>query len=210
MDSTASATVLRFVLGITLAVAGMGKIQNLSAFVQGVLQYQVLPVSLARWYGRLLPFVEIGTGAFLLLGMWLPLVAIMSAAMFLSFAIAVTINLFRKREMPCYCFGADSSDKMGWHTLIRILLLLSATIVLVFSPSAPDPVRIFIRAPSLDIFTNLVPIAFITVFGLLLLSLIEVSPWVIRAWTALAVRPVNRGFSVVWTRDSESQGGTEP
>ncbi len=67
MDNDGLTTVLRLVLGITLTTAGIGKTQNLRAFAQGVMAYQILPTSLARWYGRLLPIVEIGTGAFLLL-----------------------------------------------------------------------------------------------------------------------------------------------
>jgi len=210
MDVSALATVLRFVLGITLLVAGVGKIQNLSAFAQGVLNYRVLPAPLARWYGRLLPVIEMGTGALLLLGVWVRPAAMISAAMFVSFAIAIGINLARKREMPCFCFGADSSDKMGGHTMTRILLLLLSAAVLALALPAPDPLWNLIRALSVAELVNLVPVVLLAAFGLLLLSLVEVSPWVIRAWTAPAVRPAHRGFSVVWTRDSESQEGTEP
>ena len=193
---------------VRLVVAGVGKIQNLSAFVQG-LRYQVLPTPLARWYGLLLPMVEIGAGALLFLGIWIRPAAVVSMALFASFAIAVGLNLARKREMPCFCFGADAADKMGWHTLTRILPLLLFAIVLALAPFAPDPLQSMIRDPSLAGLVNLVPIALLSLFGLSMLSLVEISPWVIRAWTAPGVRPAKQAFSVVWTRERETQEGTE-
>src|SRR3990170_226550 len=87
---------LRFVLGLMLVFAGVEKLRDIQGFVAGVLQYKILPVGLAGWYGRLLPVVELGTGVFLILGVWSVPVATLSAAMFASFAIAVAINLLRK------------------------------------------------------------------------------------------------------------------
>ena len=69
------------VLGITLIFAGLEKVRGLTNFVTGVKNYQILPDRLARWYGRLLPFVEIGAGVLLFSGIWVRPAAAVSAAL---------------------------------------------------------------------------------------------------------------------------------
>ena len=118
------AVALRWILGATLLLSGVGKLRNPVAFVAGVLQYDVLPPPLARWYGRLLPLVEVGTGVLLLAGLWLRAAIVLSLLLFLSFSIAVGMNLWRKRDISCFCFGTHASEKISWQTLARIALLL--------------------------------------------------------------------------------------
>lgn len=124
--------------------------------------------------------------------------------MFASFALAVTINLCRKREMPCYCFGTDTKDNMGWHTLARILLLFLFSIVLLLIPSTTDPLRNWISNPSLDGAVEIFPLLTLSVAGLVALSLIEISPYVVRAWTAPAIRPTRWKVTAVWVREHNS------
>jgi len=197
-------TPLRLVLGVTLTLAGCEKIHHFSVFVAGVLHYQILPIRLAHWYSRFLPAAEIVTGILLLLGSWMQHAAIMSTTMFVSFAIAVGINLARKRKIPCFCFGADSS-KIGWHTETRILFLLFASLILALAPHHQDVLLDFILDPSISGLINLIPMILVTTFGLLLLSLIEVSPLVVKAWTVRAIQPTHRGYSIVWTNERNDQ-----
>jgi len=194
-------TPLQLILGMTLALAGIEKMRHLSIFVAGVLRYQILPIRLARWYGRLLPMVEIGAGALLLLGSWMRPAAIVSATLFVSFSIAVGLNLARRRKIPCFCFGADSSN-IGWHTAIRILFLLFTSLFIAINPHDQDILLESIISPSIVSLINLIPTILLTVFGILMLSVIEISPLVMRAWTAKAVRPAHRGYGIVWTRES--------
>lgn len=198
------ATPLRLVVGITLMWASVGKLRQLSAFVTGVRQYRILPDPLALWYGRLLPAVELVTGVLLLVGEWVLLAAILAVAMFTSFAIAVSVNLIRKRVMPCFCFGANSADALGWHTLTRILLLLLGAFVLVFSPAPPNMLRSLGSFDSVSTLIALVPVVTLTAFGLLILSLVELSPLIIRAWTAPAIRSPRQAATVVWTREDSA------
>ncbi|MBM3179008.1 MAG: DoxX family membrane protein [Chloroflexi bacterium] len=194
--------ILRFILGLTLTFAGTGKLHHLSHFVAGVLRYQILPTHLARWYGRLLPIAEIGVGVLLLIGIWTRPAAIISTAMFVSFAIAVGINLAYKRKMPCFCFGADSSN-IGWHTTVRISLLFIISLLIAITPYGGDALRDYLYNPSIDGLIGLLPIILLTIFGLLVLSIIEISPLVMRAWTVMARRPANQGYNIVWIRESK-------
>ena len=191
---------LRLILGITLALAGVEKMRHLSSFIGGVLQYQILPISLARLYGRLLPMVEVGTGTLLMIGSWTRPAATVSAILFVSFAIAVGLNLARRRKIPCFCFGSDSSN-IGWHTAIRILFLFFISLFIVISPNSQDALLGFIINPSLAGLINLIPAILLTVFGIVMLSVIEILPLVLRAWTAKAVRLAHQRDNIVWTRE---------
>lgn len=195
---------LRLILGITLIFAGLEKVRELPDFVIGVIYYKVLPENVARWYGRLLPFVEIGAGALLLFGIWTKSVSILSIAMLVSFSIAVSLNLARKRNMPCFCFGTNSS-KIGWHTLVRIFLLITASFpIFIFNDDSNILWRLVFDF-SISSLIDIIPIILITVFGLLLLSLVEISPLVVRAWTSRTVPPANYGYSVVWKKHSREE-----
>ncbi len=195
---------LRLILGITLVLAGIEKMRHLSSFVAGVLRYQVLPIRLARWYGRLLPMIETGTGTLLLLGNWIQPAAIVSVTLFVSFSIAVGLNLARRRKIPCFCFGADSSD-IGWHTAIRILLLLVTSLFIAINPHDQDALLGYIISPSIAGLINLIPTILLTVFGVLMLSIIEISPLVMRAWMAKAVRFAHREYNIAWTRERNEE-----
>ena len=203
MESSDLANILRYTVGITLLAAGIAKLQNFTQFVEGVLHYQVLPPVLARWYGYILPAAEIGTSIFLIFGVWVKFAAIAAGVMFGSFAIAVALNLWRKRQMPCYCFGADVSDNIGRHTLVRIFLLMFFTISLLYIWPAEISSRSYSHIPSLTDLVSSIPTVLLVIFGLSILSIIEVSPWVIRAWTTPAIGPTQDRINVIWTREEE-------
>jgi hypothetical protein len=188
------------ILGVTLLLAGISKLRNPAAFAAGVMEYKILPAPLAYWYGHLLPFVEVGIGTLLIAGKWINQLAFISALLFLSFAIAVSVNMLRKRQLSCYCFGSESSS-IGWHTIARILLLFSLSAFLAFAASGENLLRELFRAGSLPEFTGQLPVLMIAAFGLALLSIIEVTPEVVRSWTARAVRPPRREIKGIWRRE---------
>jgi uncharacterized membrane protein YphA (DoxX/SURF4 family) len=197
------AIILQYILGISLAIAGLGKIQHLTTFVQGVISYRILPIPLARWYGRLLPIVEIGTGILFLTGLWVPAAAFVSILMFSSFALAVAVNLMRKQAIACYCFGTDASAKIGWHTLLRIFLFLLISTIIIFTSPRPTDSNLVIVHPVTDLI-NFIPIILLTAFGLMALALVEISPLVVKAWNAPAVKPNKPVVNAIWEPDPES------
>ncbi len=117
--------------------------------------------------------------------------------MLTSFLLATNINIVRKRELPCFCFGTGNLDKIGWHTVARILLMLIVSLVLVFTPHLPYEISVLLSVP-VAIF---VPLVMLTIFGLLVLSVVEVVPLVVKAWTAPAVARPKRTMNLVWQRE---------
>lgn len=120
--------VLRLALGLIFLVSALSKLRDPATFVQGVLEYRVLPRRLAQLYGWLLPFVEIGTALLLLSGLS-PLIATGAAVLLLlSFAAANGVVVIQGRQMNCHCFGATQHQRAGWPTLGRDLVLLAPTL----------------------------------------------------------------------------------
>ncbi|MGI8915237.1 MAG: MauE/DoxX family redox-associated membrane protein [Chloroflexota bacterium] len=120
--------VLRLTLGLVFLVSALTKLRDPSAFVRGVLDYQVLPRPLARVYGWLLPLIELSTALLLLSGFFLAVGAGLTVLMVVSFTVAIVINAARGRAPACHCFGESQVSRVGWHTLVRDLLLLAPAI----------------------------------------------------------------------------------
>jgi uncharacterized membrane protein YphA (DoxX/SURF4 family) len=117
--------VLRLTLGLIFMISALTKLRDVSAFVQGVLEYGVLPRPLARLYGRLLPFAELGTALLLLSGVGLVVAISLAVLLLASFSIATVAVTVQGRDIDCHCFGsARRHSRVGWHTLGRDVALL--------------------------------------------------------------------------------------
>ena len=120
---------LRLVLGGLLVLAGVSKLVDRPAFRQAVAEYQVLPAALERPFATALPWLEVVLGALLLLGLATNVAAALGAALFLSFGIAIGVNLARGRSFDCHCFGSVQRDPIGWAALVRSAALVVAAVV---------------------------------------------------------------------------------
>ena len=120
--------VLRLVLGGLLVLAGVSKLVDRPAFRRAVAEYEVLPAALERPFATALPWLEIATGALLLLGLATNAAAALAAALFLSFGLAIGVNLARGRSFDCHCFGSVQRDPIGWAALLRSAALVTAAV----------------------------------------------------------------------------------
>ncbi|MBI2639126.1 DoxX family protein [Candidatus Peregrinibacteria bacterium] len=85
--------VLRIVLGVILIFAGYSKIFEPAVFVEIVknMAGNYLPAFFVNAYGYALPYVELITGIFLVLGLFTRLTGTVVALMFVSFIIGVSV-----------------------------------------------------------------------------------------------------------------------
>jgi uncharacterized membrane protein YphA (DoxX/SURF4 family) len=118
-------------LGLVFLLAVVPKLRAPQAFVRTVAEYRLAPFKLTRALARGLMAVEAFLALALLSGT-LPRLAAPLALVTLSvFAAAVGINLKRRREIPCGCFGAGGETISG-RSLSRLgMLLLAAAVVTV-------------------------------------------------------------------------------
>lgn len=97
--------VFRLILGGVLLVAGGLKVTDPYASATSVRAYQVLPVPLANFLGFALPFIEVGLGMFLIVGIWVRYLSLVSAALMLVFVAAIAQAWVRGISLDCGCFG---------------------------------------------------------------------------------------------------------
>ncbi len=117
-------------LGLVILRSFLGKIGDVPGFLSGVVNYRLLPASLARAYGIAIIPTE-GLVAVCLLSGWqrTPAIAIL-AALFLSFAVAVGKARRHHLDIPCHCFGGDDTERVSRRTIARLGLLLMLSLLL--------------------------------------------------------------------------------
>lgn len=164
---------LRLVLGGLLLLAGVGKLADRTAFRQAVAEYEVLPKYLERPFAALLPWLESTLGVLLLLGLGTAVAASLAAPLFLSFGLAIGVNLRRGRHIDCHCFGSVQSERTGWPALLRSMALLLAALVAALGASRFGALEaaLFGSADGLPPASEVVPAVFLAavVFDLLIL-----------------------------------------
>ena len=96
---------LRMGLGGLFIASAVTKYQYPELFIDAVLSYDLLPESLARFYGTVLPWVELFVGFSLILGIFSTFAAGISAVMTFSFIIANIYSMFHPGADACGCLG---------------------------------------------------------------------------------------------------------
>jgi hypothetical protein len=110
-------------LGIVFLLAAIGKMRHPGLFAEAVRNYEILPGPLVPLSAAILIGVESFLATAFLTGLLIEIATPLAAATLLVFVAAVTINLVRKRSIPCGCFG-ESQERISTRTLIRLALLL--------------------------------------------------------------------------------------
>jgi uncharacterized membrane protein YphA (DoxX/SURF4 family) len=125
----------RVAVGAVFVIAGATKVSDLAAAGRAVNAYQLMPYSLAKVVGAMLPFVEIGVGALLILGFATRLMAIIAAIMLVVYIAGIASVWARGLRIDCGCFSrggelaADVSPGYGLDILRDAGLLALAAFV---------------------------------------------------------------------------------
>ena len=128
----------RLILGVVLLVAGGLKIGNLPKSAMAVRSYEMLPIPLANFLGYTLPWIEIGLGLLLIVGVTVKISGALGALTMLAFIIAIAQAWARGLSIDCGCFGGggaiDPEDTKYLSEIIRDIGLLILGIYLYFYP----------------------------------------------------------------------------
>jgi len=99
----------RLVLGGVLLVAGYLKAFTPDKSMMAVRAYDVLPIWLANVLGIILPWLEIGAGLLLIVGVGIRYAAIFGTALMVVFIIAIAQAWARGLSIDCGCFGGGGT-----------------------------------------------------------------------------------------------------
>jgi uncharacterized membrane protein YphA (DoxX/SURF4 family) len=125
--------VFRLILGGIFIFAGFAKIHNISALVNEINEYQILPQALASLYGHILPWAEIIIGVLLVLGIALRITAGIASLMLISFTVSKIAALAMHLNIrTCDCFGLARPLLSSQSLAIDIVMLLLAAQIIIF------------------------------------------------------------------------------
>ena len=119
----------RVIVGGVFIWAGALKIADPLGFAQSIKNYQVVPHTLAFLIAVVLPWVEVLSGAFLIIGLYRRSSALIISLLLAGFIALVALALARGIDTSCGCFG--SLDRRADFSLILIdavLLVLAMNI----------------------------------------------------------------------------------
>lgn len=129
---------VRLTLGGILLIAGAIKVPNLPKSAMAVRAYEVLPITLANFLGYTLPWIEIGLGLLLIVGVLVKISGVLGAFTMLTFIIAITQAWARGLSIDCGCFGGGGTinpeDTKYLSEIIRDIGLMGMGIFLYLYP----------------------------------------------------------------------------
>lgn len=128
----AGAWVAQLCLGVVFGVSACTKLASPLRFAHGVAEYKILPARISFLFGFAVIGCEIFIAVSHLFGWLLSVAAPTGLLLLLSFLSAVSINLARRRVLPCYCFGAGKGELISVRSLARIAFALCGEALVLF------------------------------------------------------------------------------
>jgi putative oxidoreductase len=98
-------------LGLVFIVAAVPKIIDPPSFAHMIYNYRLLPGSAVNAFALVMPWIEILTGAALVLGVFVRTAAKAAGLLLLAFIFAIGANLARDNAVQCGCFDVHAAEK---------------------------------------------------------------------------------------------------
>lgn len=125
----------RLIIGSLFIYASIYKVLNPGDFATSIRNYMLLPVGWTNVVAITLPWVELGSGIFLLLGILIRPSAFLTTTMLAGFLVGLVYAYWIGLDIDCGCFSssAESTGKIGPYYLLRDLsLFLTSTFIVLF------------------------------------------------------------------------------
>lgn len=125
----------RIFLGIIFVLASLGKVTDVRGFAVAVSDYDLLPKILIMPFAIILSWTELICGILLIFGVALKWVGAVASGLMGIFLFTTTITFARGLEIDCGCFDVPffGSPKIGWHTILRNVILLGISLPLMLA-----------------------------------------------------------------------------
>ncbi|MGD9818522.1 MAG: MauE/DoxX family redox-associated membrane protein, partial [Desulfomonilaceae bacterium] len=123
----------RLIIGFIFIYASAYKVLNPGDFAVSIRNYMILPVEWTNFVAVTLPWVELGAGILLILGILTRPSALLTTGMLLVFLMALIHAYWIGLDINCGCFSsaAESTEKISLFYLLRdtCLVIISALIL---------------------------------------------------------------------------------
>ena len=115
-------------LGAVFVFSGITKVAAMQQW-----RAQASGIGVPGFVVRVLPIVELATGALLVAQIARRPVAIVAAALLVVFTALLVVRLSQGRRPPCACFGALSSKPIGWTNVVRNAVFIALAVIVALS-----------------------------------------------------------------------------
>jgi len=105
--------IARLTLGGVIFVAGALKVTTPYKSAAAMRAYELLPISVANFFGYVLPWFEVGLGALLILGVSTRFSAFFAGSLMIVFIFAISSAWVRGLSIDCGCFGGGGQVAPG-------------------------------------------------------------------------------------------------
>jgi hypothetical protein len=130
----------RIIVGGVFLWAGALKVADPLAFAQSIKNYRAFPHGLVFFIAIILPWVELLSGAGLIVGVLRRASALILSLLLVGFIGLVALALLRGIDTTCGCFGSFSRPA-DWTLVLTDVILLFFTLQVFFSESGRRPAR---------------------------------------------------------------------
>jgi uncharacterized membrane protein YphA (DoxX/SURF4 family) len=113
----------RLFLGGSFILASMSKIPYPAEFAENVAGFMMVPTWGVNLMGVIMPWSELVTGLFLILGIRTRAAATIIGLLLVMFIVGLTINLLKGTPINCGCFESVG-EPIGWELVVRDVLML--------------------------------------------------------------------------------------
>ncbi|MBK8382988.1 MAG: DoxX family membrane protein [Ignavibacteria bacterium] len=130
--------ILRLIVGGTFIYACAGKLLNQELFARAIYNYKFLPDVFINIFAIVMPYLELVTAVFLILGIFKRGSAFMIIVMLIVFIISLTQAYARGLDISCGCFSLETVSEKS-DILLRIIedIFLLVASFIIFIKSKP-------------------------------------------------------------------------
>jgi len=136
---------LRIYLGYFFIYASLSKIPYPAQFAEAIANYRLVPYMVLNLVAIILPWIELVTGLFLIIGFRSRASIIVIGLLLIMFDVMVLINMYRGAPITCGCYDVVG-EPIGWKKVLEnaLMLVFSGQIYYFDRPQLFDRLKSFI------------------------------------------------------------------
>ena len=124
----------RIILGGVFIWAGLLKIFDPLGFAETIANFRVFPQWISFFLALMLPWIEVISGVFLILGLFRHASALIISLLLAAFLVLIVVTIMRGIDIDCGCFGSFS-QKVDYKLILTDCVLLFLSLNIFFSKS---------------------------------------------------------------------------
>ena len=126
--------ICRWAVGCVFVYASFHKIADPAVFAKSVYSYGLFPSDLINFIAISLPYVELLTGLFLLLGVYPRGAIFILNGLLVMFIALITVNFIRGHQFDCGCFNSGETPDIPtkWLLFRDVVYLVAGLFVYAF------------------------------------------------------------------------------